>query len=160
MTAVLEKRPTLYRLFDSDGQLLYVGCSTYPTLRISAHAGREWWSGVARATFEHYDSHDEALEAERRAIATEDPKHNIMGKPWSAERRAHHAQVIQKGREKRRRQQEKWLAEQADLVSVRGLHCANCDWAAGRIRRGQVISETECPKCGCPTLTVDREVAA
>lgn len=74
---------TLYRLFDEDGVLLYVGCSTRPFARFVQHAshGRttNWWHEVASVTFEHFDARRPALAAEKVAIEQEAPRYNVYG---------------------------------------------------------------------------------
>lgn len=68
----------LYRFYDIDGQLLYVGISWRPAQRMLEHRmGKEWWSQVGDVTFEHYPNHAEADEAETTAIRSERPLYNI-----------------------------------------------------------------------------------
>ena len=83
-------KTTLYRYFDSEGQLLYVGITGDNTKRQSQHRRNSFWFGlIGSATFEHYDSKDEALNAETIAIENESPKHNqkygivISHSPWA-----------------------------------------------------------------------------
>lgn len=83
-------KTTLYRYFDSDGELLYVGVTGDNTKRQSQHRRNSFWFGeIASARFEHFDDRDEALDAETKAIQTEHPKYNIakhgitlMHSPW------------------------------------------------------------------------------
>lgn len=71
---------TLYRFFDADGQLLYVGISARGAARWSEHAGdKPWWPKVAQTTTEHFASRPEAAAAETEAIRTERPRHNVVG---------------------------------------------------------------------------------
>lgn len=68
----------VYRFFDADGVLLYVGCSGQAVNRLQQHAnarGNEW-KRVSRAELTHYDSKDRALSAERIAIHNENPLWN------------------------------------------------------------------------------------
>lgn len=70
---------TLYRLYDAEGRLLYVGCSINWMSRLMHHKvvkAREWWTDIARAELTRYDSRTEAMEAEFAAIRDEDPLHN------------------------------------------------------------------------------------
>lgn len=72
------KRTALYRHFDADGALLYVGIALSPTYRLSTHrASSAWAQSIAHVTMEWFETRDEALAAEKRAIETEGPKHNI-----------------------------------------------------------------------------------
>lgn len=71
-------KTTLYRYYDSEGQLLYVGITGNNTKRQSQHRRNSFWFGeVATASFEYFDDREEALEAETKAIQNEKPKHNI-----------------------------------------------------------------------------------
>lgn len=74
------QKTTLYRYFDSNGELLYVGITGDNTKRQSQHRRNSFWFGeIAQATFEHFDLRDNALEAETLAIKNEKPKYNIAG---------------------------------------------------------------------------------
>lgn len=68
---------SVYRHFDKDGLLLYVGCSINIPQRMLKHASfSNWWSRVTTITIERYDSEFTARDAERTAIETEDPEFN------------------------------------------------------------------------------------
>lgn len=70
-------RAAVYRLFDASGALLYVGKADKPETRWADHERQaDWWPAVASKTVEWFESHDEALAAEREAIASEQPVHN------------------------------------------------------------------------------------
>lgn len=72
------QKTTLYRYFDSEGQLLYVGITGDNTKRQSQHRRSSFWFGeIASASFEHFDTRDQALTAESAAIRYEKPLHNI-----------------------------------------------------------------------------------
>lgn len=72
----------LYRLYDKDGALLYVGVSLSVFRRLSEHAqGKEWWSQVRRIMLEPHASREAALAAEILAIRDEGPIYNIAGRP-------------------------------------------------------------------------------
>lgn len=68
----------LYRLFDADGELLYIGISYSAISRFAQHKARQPWIGdVCRIEIEtHEVGRDEILEIERAAIISERPKHN------------------------------------------------------------------------------------
>jgi hypothetical protein len=69
---------TLYRFFDADDELLYVGISGHPLARIDGHATtKPWFPFAVRATFEHHPDRQSALAAEERAITTEGPYFNV-----------------------------------------------------------------------------------
>jgi predicted GIY-YIG superfamily endonuclease len=69
----------LYRFFSHDDSLLYVGMTTNPGNRFSAHSvTKPWWSSVSRIEIEHYQTINELKEAEREAIRREAPRHNVQ----------------------------------------------------------------------------------
>ncbi len=69
----------LYRHFDADGCLLYVGISATPFKRTADHARcADWFSSIARIEIEHHATRADALAAERSAIILECPRHNKM----------------------------------------------------------------------------------
>lgn len=72
-----EKKPCVYRHFDKDGALLYVGvCGDYSKRR-QHHRGRApWRSLLHREELEYYETMREALDTERTAIHAERPIHN------------------------------------------------------------------------------------
>lgn len=70
-------KTTLYRLFDHDGALLYVGITGNWPSRARSHASAtRWWREVATTTLEEFPDRWAALTAEDAAIFTERPCHN------------------------------------------------------------------------------------
>jgi hypothetical protein len=70
---------TLYRFYDGNDRLLYVGISGNPARRHHEHSKEKpWWSEVARSTMEHFPTREQAAQAECIAIRSEMPVHNIM----------------------------------------------------------------------------------
>jgi hypothetical protein len=75
-------RPTaVYRFFDRDGRLLYVGKALDPMSRQKGHEKRAWWPDVdqGRTTHEWFESERAALDAEDIVIRDEDPMYNRVG---------------------------------------------------------------------------------
>ena len=73
----------LYRHFDGQGQLLYVGITLDPGGRTKCHArNKRWWleEEVATMTIEYLPSREALKRAELYAIRSENPKYNIVGK--------------------------------------------------------------------------------
>jgi hypothetical protein len=67
----------LYRHFDNDGVLLYVGISLSAVRRLAQHRSQSpWFEEIATIRVEVYPSRAAALAAETRAIQTEAPRHN------------------------------------------------------------------------------------
>lgn len=78
VTSAVEFPATLYRLWGTETELLYVGITSVPVnTRLAAHRrSQEWWGEVANVTVEEFPKRTEALAAERLAIAEESPKYN------------------------------------------------------------------------------------
>jgi hypothetical protein len=77
-------RTALYRYFDKDDSLLYVGISVSPIARQLQHRQTSrWYDRVAKMTVEWCESREEALDLERIAIINERPRHNIRHKATS-----------------------------------------------------------------------------
>lgn len=67
----------LYRLYDADDQLLYIGITNYPPKRWTEHKrDKPWWPQVTEKRVEWIESRIKAEGAERCAIAAEGPKYN------------------------------------------------------------------------------------
>lgn len=70
---------SLYRLYDAEDVLLYVGISKSALMRLGQHlSDKPWAVDVARTTVEWYPTREEAAAAEVAAILTEKPLHNIV----------------------------------------------------------------------------------
>lgn len=73
---------TLYRLYDADDVLLYVGVTYNPKARFTQHRDtKSWWPQVARTEFQWFPSRSEAEAAERELIEAEAPPHNVLHHP-------------------------------------------------------------------------------
>lgn len=94
------KRPAaVYRLYDDEGTLLYVGASYNPDRRCEEHRRKPWGARIARRTEAWYPSREEAFEVERDAIWKEGPLHNQASTPEYAKlRRAQAAATPEKWR--------------------------------------------------------------
>jgi predicted GIY-YIG superfamily endonuclease len=69
----------LYRAFDREKRLLYVGISLNWNNRLKQHAkGSLWFVDVTEIGIEWFDTRDEALSAEADAIKREKPEYNVM----------------------------------------------------------------------------------
>lgn len=75
----LGESTTLYRAFDGDGRLLYVGIAAKWTNRWSEHARQSpFFFDVARLELSTHETRAAALEAERSAIIDESPLYNVV----------------------------------------------------------------------------------
>lgn len=69
----------LYRHFDAGGQLLYIGISLGALDRLRQHAQKSpWIASIVRVEIVTFPTRAEAESAERDAIKTERPLHNIV----------------------------------------------------------------------------------
>ena len=72
---------TLYRHFNSAGELLYVGISTNAYNRYKQHRQeKNWVNQVTSITLERFNRREFAIEAEKIAIEKENPKYNVIHK--------------------------------------------------------------------------------
>lgn len=78
-------KTAIYRFFDADGVLLYVGITERFGQRWAHHArNKPWWDEVHSQTAEWHPERALAVEAEKNAIRTEKPKYNIVHRPKPA----------------------------------------------------------------------------
>jgi predicted GIY-YIG superfamily endonuclease len=73
------ERCYLYRFFDADDRLLYVGITRDIHARMAAHRRTaHWWNEISHAQWQVVVSRAEAMSREAFAIAGEGPLHNAM----------------------------------------------------------------------------------
>jgi hypothetical protein len=71
--------PGVYRCFDANGCLLYIGSARIVAARLSAHKSRTgWWPEVASVRVQRFASVGEARGAEWLAIIAENPRCNLI----------------------------------------------------------------------------------
>lgn len=81
---------TVYRYYNEDDRLLYVGITGNQVNRLDDHwKNRSWWQEVSYGKFRHYETRDKALQIEASAIALELPKYNKAGATIDDEVYAH-----------------------------------------------------------------------
>lgn len=72
-----QKQTYLYRLYDVDNNLLYIGISYNLKMRFSKHARtKDWWPQVHKKYIRKYPNRFEAARIEEQAIKKYHPKHN------------------------------------------------------------------------------------
>lgn len=77
---IAEQRTALYRFYDAQGELLYVGITNDPWRRWRQHVQEKpWYPQVKHQSVTWYDSKSAASKAETRAIRAERPEFNIAG---------------------------------------------------------------------------------
>jgi predicted GIY-YIG superfamily endonuclease len=70
----------VYRFYDADGALLYIGSTSRPGARWYRHkTTKEWWANVAAYSLAWRPDRADAFAEEYRAIRAEAPVHNTMG---------------------------------------------------------------------------------
>lgn len=80
-------KTALYRVFDAEGALLYVGISHDPEKRWAEHAKlKDWWQLVAEKTTCWFETRSTAARAEEEAIRAEKPRFNVLHAPESKPR--------------------------------------------------------------------------
>lgn len=68
----------LYRHFNLEGELLYVGISLSALNRLAKHkSSSHWFNEITNVTIQKFSTKEEAVAAEIEAIAKENPRHNI-----------------------------------------------------------------------------------
>ena len=90
-----DKRTCLYRHYDKEGILLYVGISLNIIIRTAKHENKShWWRQICNIKIQHFSTRKEAEEAEREAISKENPLYNVASsldllQPWRKRLRYH-----------------------------------------------------------------------
>lgn len=74
---MVNRRTCVYRFFDENDRLLYVGLSMNFDGRLAKHRRKPWWPQVARTEIEWFDGRESAKTAEKIAIHHENPVYNI-----------------------------------------------------------------------------------
>jgi predicted GIY-YIG superfamily endonuclease len=78
----MSRQTALYRLFDAEGRLLYVGITFNPDNRWAEHAtSKSWWPDVTEKRIEWHGSRTDAVAAEVAVIAAELPLYNKQDSP-------------------------------------------------------------------------------
>ena len=85
----MEPAGQVYRCYDANDNLLYVGMSVQVQTRLARHLnGTPWWGLVAEVRITRFPTWRNALEAEARAIADEKPLYNRTNTPkWLIDER-------------------------------------------------------------------------
>lgn len=86
------ERTVLYRHFDVNDTLLYVGISGDAYTRFKQHRaeGKGWTKESVKMTSEWFGNREQAEEAEVAAIISEHPKHNIRHKVLGEQKEEHY----------------------------------------------------------------------
>jgi predicted GIY-YIG superfamily endonuclease len=72
-------KTTLYRHWDKDDNLLYIGISLSKLQRLGQHSrNASWFDKITKVTMESFPTRKVALQKEKEAIITEYPIHNTI----------------------------------------------------------------------------------
>jgi hypothetical protein len=84
----MTRTASVYRAYDVDDRLLYIGQSANPKHRIASHSRKPWGPEAVRWTITEPMPVGDALDVEARAILLERPVHNVagtdIGAAWAA----------------------------------------------------------------------------
>lgn len=77
-TSARNEYTQLYRHYDEEGELLYVGVSLSTVQRLANHRDdSSWFKEIRSVTIEGFETRKQALAAERKAVENERPKYNV-----------------------------------------------------------------------------------
>lgn len=141
-------RPTgLYRFFDAQGSLLYVGITSRLRIRMTEHArdyAETWWPLVASRSVEWHQTRSEAGRAERTAITTERPPYNVLHTPrHRVPVKSRHKDYGQRGTPLLRLAQEHFALE--PFTATDALRASKCSkatvqkWIRALAQRGRLV---------------------
>lgn len=66
----------MYQLF-AGAELAYVGVSSNPRSRLTAHRRKPWWSCIDRVSFTWFPTRAAAFAAEKQSIISGQPRYNV-----------------------------------------------------------------------------------
>lgn len=88
-------KTALYRHYDVNGDLLYVGISLDAMRRLMQHRYKsDWYEEICSIDLEWHATREHALEAERQAIEIEDPLFNVQGSTSRNRGRSRYGYVV------------------------------------------------------------------
>ncbi|GGN39484.1 putative GIY-YIG superfamily endonuclease [Actinoplanes campanulatus] len=122
---------TLYRFYDASDALLYIGITGDPGIRWYDHAKlKGWWRDVMTVKVEHFDTRKEVEAAEKSAIVTERPVHNIT---YNSDKRRLAAVVIGPPTDPAHFSGSCWKCAYAVTGKHRGHLPTRMEWAEGNL---------------------------
>lgn len=84
-----DRQHVVYRIYDANRQLLYVGLTANAEARFKSHRlMQDWWPDVRTIEVEHFEGRAAAEEAERATIRAERPLHNRSHQTYEDYRRS------------------------------------------------------------------------
>lgn len=152
----MSERTALYRFYDQDDRLLYVGITEKVAIRWRAHARQSlWWHEVSRKTVAWFPSRDEAATAEVAAIQEEHPLYNITHavRVLTPEQ----AEVAARSRAELKAAEARYLKAQqlADQAKAELF-----DLCAEQVRAGKDTADTLAPRTPYTAVTIRKALRA
>lgn len=132
------RRAAVYRLFDAEGTLLYIGSAYDPDRRCERHRSTQWWPEVAHRTDEWHANRSIAFTEETKAIWSEEPRYNVASTvEYVARRSAYGRARAMESRERSKAAYLRWTARRDATPSIFDLVASGSSWAAAveEIRR-------------------------
>lgn len=144
--------PAIYRMYDREGLLLYVGQSVDPGSRIRNHrAEKPWWKEVARIEIQHVRHASELTRLEVDAIRNERPLYNVVMQRVSTSQRS-----IEQRRAEMRAAKRREAAEQEE----QSIHDAVADRVCGGVIWGWVWYCDACTNHGTANSAAEARALA
>ena len=149
----------LYRIFDKDGNLLYVGATTNPALRFDAHAkAQPWWPEAATITLQHCFDWDELYTEEIEAIRTESPKYNELHADTAARKLRKTRRKVGSGALFQRSSDGLWVGRVVVKGKTKTVTSKDRDVAERKLAELQASLHEAACACGtCEAVRADRE---
>lgn len=86
---------SLYRYYNAQGELLYIGISSQYAIRAAQHSKKSpWYAESANVTIEHCRDREDALLKEKKAIRLERPKYNKLHNGWKGSAQSHYQDML------------------------------------------------------------------
>lgn len=158
MSDIATAETSLYRMYDADGILLYVGISLSFPARFATHKSEKpWASEVANMTVEQYPTRQAALDAEAAAIIAENPVHNRQ-RPGVKRPRRHHRPSSDPKATAQRRWRAKKAREEGREPGKRGRPPTQPCGTVAAYKRHLRNDEEPCDACRAANSDYHREL--
>lgn len=150
-----DRRPhILYRFYDADDTLLYIGITNSPTTRFNQHrSDKAWFKKVVRSTMQHFATRSELAIAELDAIRDEKPKHNIAHTVAPLPNRIGVAPRVTRPRNSDANRFPKPDAITTDEPTIAEREARLDELETHLQHRSELIPRKRCPSCDYITLT-------
>lgn len=150
-------RPTfLYRFFDAEDKLLYIGMSYHLENRLDSHRFGKPWDRISRIQIEHFPTREKAAAAEREAILSEGPEWNVIYVPLFPVQSPRRRQSYS-ARARARWSDAEWVTGNGRFASL--AHCRVLTVALYESEDAALKAKKWIDRCGCGGFcTGDHEI--